>query len=361
MRVERRVDKKVLIITSLLLLYGLIMVYSASAPFSLRHYGSDIHLFVKQVIAAGIGLLLMWGLARFNYHHLAQLDDILLVGGFLLTLVTLFPGIGTGRWLNLGPFVLQPTEFLKFALIVYLAAAITRKGERIESFSDGILPFIVVLGVIAAVVINQPDLGMILVYATLTAAMLFIGGARLSHLLYTILAGAPLVYAAVRIAPYRLARVIAFINPHAYASSSGYQILQSLTAIGSGGIFGRGLGASQAKLFYLPQAHSDFIFAVIGEELGLIGALALISLFGALAWCAFTIAAGAPDRLGQLLAYGIGFTVSIQAFLNLGVAVGILPVTGLTLPFISSGGSSLIVTLGMVGVLLNISRQEGGR
>ena len=358
---ERQIDRKILIITSLLLMYGLIMVYSASAPFSLRHYGSDIHLFAKQIIAAGAGLIIMWGLARFDYHRLAQLDDILLIGAFFLTLFTFFPRVGDGRWLRLGPFALQPTEFLKFALIIYLAATITRKGKRITSFSEGILPFIVVLGVIAGVVINQPDLGMILVFVALTAAMLFVGGARLSHLVLTALASVPLVYAAVRIAPYRLARVIAFINPYAYANSSGYQILQSLTAIGSGGIFGRGLGASQAKLFYLPQAHNDFIFAVIAEELGLIGALVLIGLFSVLAWQAFAVAARAPDRLGRLLAYGVGFTISMQAFLNLGVALGILPVTGLTLPFISEGGSSLIVTLGMIGVLLNVARQEGGK
>jgi len=356
MRVERHVDRKTLIVTALLLLYGLIMVYSASAPFSLRHYGSDIHLFVKQVIAAVAGLVLMWGLARFDYHRLAQLDDILLVGGFLLTLLTLFPRIGDGRWLNLGPFALQPTEFLKFALIVYLAAAITRKGERIKSFTEGVLPFVIVLLLIAGVVINQPDLGMILVFAALTAAMLFFGGARIGHLLGIGLLGAPFVYLAVLIAPYRLARVVSFINPHAYSRSSGYQILQSLTAIGSGGIFGRGLGASQAKLFYLPQAHNDFIFSVIAEELGMIGALTLIGLFSVLAWRAWVIAAGAPDRLGRLLAFGIGFTICMQAFLNLGVGLGILPVTGLTLPFVSNGGSSLLVTLGMVGVLLNISR-----
>ncbi len=361
MRVERHADRNTLIVTSLLLLYGLVMVYSASAPFSLRHYGSDVHLFVKQLIAASAGVFLMWGLSRFDYHRLAQLDDILLLGGVLLTILTLFPRIGDGRWLDLGPFALQPTEFLKFALIVYLAATIVRKGERMKSFTEGVLPFVVVLGFIAGVVINQPDLGMILVFASLTAAMLFFGGARVRHLLGVAAAGVPFVYLAVRLAPYRLARIIAFIDPRAYSSSSGYQILQSLTAIGAGGIFGRGLGASQAKLFYLPQAHNDFIFAVLAEELGMIGALFLIGLFVVFAWRAFTIAAHAPDELGRLLALGIGFTICLQAFLNLGVALGILPVTGLTLPFVSNGGSSLLVTLGMVGVLLNISRQEGGR
>ncbi len=358
---ERNTDRDVLIVTSLLLLYGLVMVYSASAPFSLRHYGSDVYLFVKQLIAAAVGLSLMWGLSRFDYHRLAQLDDILLFGGVLLTILTLFPRIGDGRWLDLGPFALQPTEFLKFALIVYLAATIVRKGERMKSFAEGVLPFVIVLGLIAGVVINQPDLGMIMVLTFLTMAMLFFGGARVRHLLGIAAAGAPLVYLAVRLAPYRLARIIAFIDPHAYSSSSGYQIIQSLTAIGSGGIFGRGLGASQAKLFYLPQAQSDFIFSIIAEELGMIGAVILIGLFIVFAWRAFVIAVNAPDELGRLLALGIGFTICLQAFLNLGVALGILPVTGLTLPFVSNGGSSLLVTLGMVGVLLNISRQRGGK
>jgi len=337
------------------------MVYSASAPFSLQHYGTDTHLLVKQLIAAilGIGLLVLFSYV--DYHHLQQLDDILLLGAFGLTFLTLLPlhGISDGRWLHVGSFAIQPTEILKLALIIYLAATITRKRKSMQSFTDGVLPFVLVLLVIAAVTMNQPDFGMTLIFATLTAVMLFIGGARILHLMGVGLASMPFIFLAVRVAPYRMARVLSFLNPQSYSASSGYQTIQSLIAIGSGGLIGRGLGASRAKLFYLPQAQSDFIFSITAEELGLIGAIILIALYGIFAWRSFIVARNCQDQFGRLLAFGIGFAISFQALLNLGVATGLLPVTGLTLPFISNGGSSLLITLSMVGILLNISKQGG--
>jgi cell division protein FtsW len=348
-------------VVAVLLLFGLVIGYSASAPFSLRHFGTSAHLFVKQLTAAALGLVLFFFFARFDYHRLRDLAEILLVGSFLLTVVTLLPlpRITDGRWLLLGPFALQPTELVKFGLVVYLATAIERKGDKIQSFTQGILPFVVVFLVVAAVVMKQPDLGMILLFGAVTAVMLFLGGAKVSHLALLGLAALPIVYVAIRIAPYRLARIVSFLHPEAYSTSSGYQAIQSLVAVGSGGILGRGLGASRAKLFYLPQAHNDFIFSVAAEELGLLGALALLSLFAAFTWRAFVVARQAPDRLGRLLAWGIGFAIAFQAFLNLAVALGLVPVTGLTLPFVSNGGSSLLITLAMVGVLQNVARQGG--
>jgi cell division protein FtsW len=248
---------------------------------------------------------------------------------------------------------------VKFSLIIYLAATISRKGEKLSSFTEGVLPFVVVLSILGIVMISQPDFGMLLLFGAVSMAMLFLSGARISHLAWLGMGSIPLIYVALRIAPYRLARIVSFLDPYAYDTSSGYQIVQSLVAIGSGGVIGRGLGASRAKLFYLPQAHNDFIFSIVSEELGLIGALALLALFAFFAWRAFQIASHASDRFGYLLAFGIGFTISIQTLINLGVALGILPVTGLTLPFISNGGSSLVVTLAMVGTLLNISKQGG--
>lgn len=359
--VDGRVDRGIVLTASLLLLFGLIMVYSASAPFSLRYYGSDTHLLAKQLIAAALGIGLLILFSCIDYHRLQHVDDILLLGAFVLTFLTLLPlgAISDGRWLRIGSFALQPTEVLKFALIIYLAAAIDRKKDSMRSFTDGVLPFILVLLVIAAVTMNQPDFGMTLIFGSVTVLMLFLGGARLAHLLALAVGSLPFIVLAIRIAPYRLARVLSFLNPHAYSASSGYQTIQSLVAIGSGGLIGRGLGASRAKLFYLPQAYNDFIFSVTAEELGLIGSLVLIGLFAAFAWRAFAISRVAPDRFGSLLAIGIGFVITFQAILNLGVATGLLPVTGLTLPFISNGGSSLLVTLAMVGVLLNISKQGG--
>jgi cell division protein FtsW len=338
--VAGRVDQTTLLVTSLLLLVGLIALYSASAPFSLKVYGS----------------------ALLDYHVLAQINDLLLLGAVGLSVLTILPiGIADGRWLMVGPFPIQPTEFVKLSLIVYLATAIDRKSERMTSFKEGVLPFLLILIVLAGIVLNQPDLGMLLLYAAVTVVLLFIGGARLRHLAAVGVAGVPLVYLAIRMAPYRFARILSFLNPEAYSTSSGYQILQSLTAIGAGGVFGRGLGASRAKLFYLPQAHNDFILSVVGEETGLIGTVVVLALLGLLVWRAFVIAERAPDRLGRLLAYGIGFCIGFQALLNAGVALGVLPVTGLTLPFLSNGGSSLLITLSMVGVLLGISRREEAR
>jgi cell division protein FtsW len=361
--VEGRADRVTALVASLLLLYGLVMVYSATAPFSLRYFHSDAHLFLRQLAAAGIGIVLLVCLSHFNYHRLCHLGDIFLLGSFLLTVMTVLPlpGISNGRWLHLGPFDFQPTELLKFSWIIYLAVTIERKKNCMGSFVSGVLPFVIVLLVLAGVVMNQPDFGMTLLLAALTIVMLFLGRARVSHLLLLVAGSLPFIYLAVKLAPYRLGRIVSFINPQAYSTSSGYQIIQSMVAIGSGGLVGRGLGASRAKLFYLPQAHNDFIFSITAEELGLLGSLVLLGLFAVFIWRAFMIASRASDRLGSLLALGIGFTLCLQTLLNLGVALGVLPVTGLTLPFISNGGSSLLVTLAMVGVLLNISKQGGQR
>ncbi|MBN1858929.1 putative lipid II flippase FtsW [Candidatus Bipolaricaulota bacterium] len=358
---ELQADRATWLVTFVLLGSGLIMLYSASSPFSLAHFDSDTYMIAKQAIAAAIGVGLCMFLALVDYRRLAQLDELLLIGAFLVTVLTLLPinGFSDGRWLNLGVFNLQPTELLKVTLVVYLAAAMTRKGARMVLFSQGVLPFLIVIALIAVVVIQQPDLGMILVFCLLTLLMLFLGGARLLHLAAVAVGAVPVVCTAVLIAPYRMARIVSFLNPQAYSTSSGYQTLQSLIAVGSGGVFGRGLGASRTKLFYLPQAHNDFVFSVIAEELGLIGALGLLALFALLVWRAFAIASQTTDRFGQLLAYGIGICFALQVVLNVGVTLGLLPVTGLTLPFVSNGGSSLLVMLALCGLLLSVSRYGG--
>jgi cell division protein FtsW len=353
-----RVDRRAIGVTALLVLIGLLILYSASAPFSLRHYGSDTHMLFKQFVAAlaGTGALLFF--TFFDYHKLAALNGILLLGAIGLTLLTVLPlGLGEGRWLPLGPFAVQPTEFVKFALIVYLAGAIARKGETIRSFRHGVVPFAAVLCLLGAIVLNQPDLGMLLIYGALTVTLLYLGGANPWHLAGIGCLGLPVVVLAIRLAPYRFARILSFLNPEAYGTSSGYQTIQSLIAVGSGGILGRGLGASRAKLFYLPQAHNDFILSIAAEELGFLGVLALLALVGLLVWRAFAISERASDPLGRLLALGIAFVIAFQTLLNAGVVLGIMPVTGLTFPFLSNGGSSLLVTMAMVGVLLNVSRQ----
>lgn len=354
------VDRRAVLVTALLLFSGVIMLYSASSPFSLRHYGSDTSMLIRQLMAAGLGMVALVVLESWDYHNLVLLNDVLLVGGILLTALTILPmGLSDGRWLLLGPFTFQPTEAVKFSLILFMAHSLSRKGDKIRTFSEGVLPYLILLGLLSSIVIMQPDLGMILVLGAVTIALLFFAGARIMHLLTVGAASIPLVFMAIRFAPYRFARLLSFLNPQAYSQSTGYQTLQSLTAVGAGGIGGRGLGASHAKLFYLPQSHNDFIMSVLAEELGLIGVVTIAIMVGFLVWRAFRIAEESPDALGRLLAMGIGFAIGFQALVNLGVVVGLLPVTGLTFPFFSNGGSSLIITLALVGVLLNVSKQGG--
>lgn len=350
-------DFGLLLIVFILLLLGLVLVYSSSYYLSARNLEDPTYLLKKQLLAALLGIGLLFILMQLDYHLLCQIDDLLLLGAVGLTLMTLISGLSSGgRWLLLGPLRLQPSELLKLALIVYMSSTIIRRGERMESFSDGVLPYLVVLGIAAGLVIAQPDLGMALIYSAIVFFLLFIGRARIPHLLASGLAVLPLVYLFLHTS-YRWERVLSFLDPLRHGSDKGYQLLQSLTAIGSGGLFGRGLGLGREKLLYLPSAHNDFIVSVVGEELGLLGGLLLIGLFGLLLYRGLKIAWRAPDRFGFLLGSGLLFTLGLQTGLNLGVAVGVLPVTGLTLPFISYGGSSLIVSLAMVGILLNISKQ----
>ncbi len=356
-----RADRATMLTTSILVLSGLIALYSASAPFSLRHYGNDLYMLVRQLAAAAVGVVGLVVCARMDYRALVRMNGVLILGSIGLSLVTLLPlPICTGGcWLSFGFFDLQPTEFVKLALILYLASSIARRGDRMATFVEGVLPYLVILGVLGAITLSQPDLGMLLIFAGLTAAMLFLGGVRKRHLAFLGLGAIPLVYVAILIAPYRFARILSFLDPQAYSTSSGYQVMQSMMALGAGGIFGRGLGASRAKLFYLPQAHNDFILAVVGEEVGMLGVVCVLLLLGVLVWRAFAIAENAADDTGRLVAYGIGCAIGIQTLVNAGVALGVLPVTGLTLPFFSGGGSSILVTLAMVGVLLSVSRQGG--
>lgn len=358
-----RADRATLWTTSILLLLGLLALYSASAPFSLRHFGSDLHMLVRQLAAVAVGVVGLVALYRLDYHVLLRASGLLLLGSIGLSLVTLLPLpiCSGGCWLSFGVFDVQPTEFVKVSLVLYLAASIARRRERMGTFTEGILPYVLVLGVLGAITLSQPDLGMLVMFAAITAVLLFLGGARRRHLALLAASAVPLVFVAIWVAPYRFARLLSFLDPQAYSTSSGYQVLQSMTAMGAGGLWGRGLGASRAKLFYLPQAHNDFILSVVGEETGLLGVVCVLALLGFLVLRAFAVADGAADEEGRLIAYGIGGALGVQILVNAGVTLGILPVTGLTLPFFSGGGSSILVTLAMVGILLNVSAQGGRR
>jgi cell division protein FtsW len=344
----------------LLTLLGFLCVYSTSFVLGYRLYGEPLAFLVRQLLGAGLGLALLVVFWRVNYHRWAEVDDLLLLGVFLLSLATLVPGVARGgRWLRLGPFSFQPTELGKLALVLYLASSLVRRGEEIHTFAQGIAPYLVVLGGFGLVFLLQPDLGMLVLYVTLTGFLLLVGGVPVRHLALTALGGLPVGGLLVVAAPYRVGRLLAFLNPAAYQETYGYQVFQSLLAIGSGGLWGRGLGASRAKLFYLPAVHNDFAFAAWAEETGLVGALVVLGLLGWLVVLGLRVARSAPDRLGTLYALGASFVLGFQSLVNLGVVVGVLPVTGLTLPFVSYGGSSLAVTLGLVGLLLGVARLAG--
>ncbi|MGC9530290.1 MAG: putative lipid II flippase FtsW [Candidatus Bipolaricaulaceae bacterium] len=350
-------EGRILIVVSFLLFAGLLFVFSASFPLAQRLYGDPFALLTRQCLGAVLGLAGLVVLWRVDYHQWERIDDLLLLGAFLLSVLTLFPGVAQeGRWLELGPVSFQPTELGKLALVLYVSGSLVRRGERIATFKEGVAPYLAVLSGFALVLFLQPDFGMFVLYAGLVAFLLWSGGVPLRPLVATaagLVPGAGLLLLA---APYRMGRLLAFLDPMAYRDSYGYQIYQSMMAIGAGGIWGRGIGASRAKLFYLPAAHNDFAFAVVAEETGLIGGLILIGLLAALVAMGVRVARQAPDRLGVLYALGVSFILGFQALLNLGVVVGVLPVTGLTLPFVSYGGSSLAVSLALVGLMLGVAR-----
>jgi len=355
-------QSKLLVLSTLLLWTGLLFVFSASYPLAARIYGQPAALLARQLLAAGLGLLALGVLWRVDYHCWARVDDILLVGILVATLATLFAGgAGGTRWLRLGPFAFQPTEFGKLFLVLYLGGSLVRRGELITDFRAGVAPYLCVLTTFGIVLALQPDFGMLLLYGALIGLLLWSAGARVRHLLASGAMALPVLLGLMALAPYRLGRLLAFLNPGGYQETYAYQVYQSVLAIGAGGLVGRGLGASRAKLFYLPEAHNDFVFSVIAEETGLLGSLIVIGLLVGLVGLGYRTAQRAPDRLGALYALGASFVLGLQAMLNLAVVVGLLPVTGLTLPFLSYGGSSLAVSLGLVGLVLSVARQAASR
>ncbi|MBI4245649.1 MAG: putative lipid II flippase FtsW, partial [Candidatus Rokubacteria bacterium] len=315
----------------------------------------------KQLFWALLGSAALLVALRFDYRRLEKLGwPILIAAGILLVLVLVPPLAqpinGTRRWLRLGPVSFQPAELAKLALVVYLAAWVARKRDALGDFRRGVLPPLLVAGALAALVLAQPDLGNCVALLAVTFALLYLAGSRISHLLLVVGAAMPLLALAVWLAPYRLRRITTFVDPWSDPRGSGFQIIQSWLAFGSGGLGGRGIGESRQKLFYLPEAHTDFIFAVIGEELGFVGAAAIVALFAVLVWRGLRVGLRAPDPFGAYLALGITVLIATQTLVNLGVVTGSLPTKGLPLPFISFGGSALLVTMLSTGVLLNISQ-----
>jgi cell division protein FtsW len=358
-------DRTLLFAVLALVTLSVVMVYSASSVVALTAYDDPTFFMKRQILWAVAGCALMAVAMRVDHRLLSDRRVVaaLLLISLLLLALTLVPGIGkmingSRRWLRFGMLSFQPSELAKFSLVVYMSYIIAKKGERLRDFMNGLLPAYVVCGAFLLIAGLQPDFGAVMTIGGVACILLFAGGANLLHLGGTALAASPFVYFAVAHSAYRLRRIFSFLDPWEDPQGAGHQIIQSFLAFGSGGVFGRGLGEGRQKLLFLPERHSDFIYAVIGEELGLIGALAVLALFLVILWRGVRIALSAGDQFSRMLALGITLLVCVQGLINMSVVTGLLPTKGIALPLVSYGGSSLVVTMGAMGVLLNISKEQ---
>lgn len=356
-----------LMATSLaLLVLGIGMVYSASFVVAQSEFGDDTYFLSKQAMWAVIGVVGMIVAAAIDYHRLEQFAVPIMLIVVVLMLLVLVPGAGVGnygatRWLRLpGPIPpIQPSEFAKLALIVYMAYWLAKKGRRVRQFTYGFIPFALILMTVTALVMAQPDLGTSFIIVVTAACIFFVAGANLLHFFIAGIGGVVGFVYLIAAAGYRQDRVEAFLNPWADPQDTGWHTVQTLIALGSGGLTGHGLGASRQKFYYVPNAHTDAVFAIVGEEMGLIGTAGVILLFAIFAWRGFRVAFRAPDAFGRLLATGVTSLITVQAITNIAVVTNTVPYTGITLPFISFGGSSLLVSMVGVGLVLAVSRHEG--
>lgn len=359
---ENRTDWFMFVIAAMLALFGAMMVYSASAMFALKETESNSQFtyFYKQIGFTVLGLVAMFVVSRIDYHFYQKtwvVYGILAATAILLLAVFGFPEInGARRWIRFSGFSFQPSELAKVALPIFLAYYLTKKEELVGDLKQVVIPCLAGLGLLAGLVFLEKDLGTTVVLCAIFSAVYFAGGARLTHIATVaavmVLGGAGAIF----FAPWRVARLMAFMDPFKYADDQGYQVVQSLYAIGSGGVLGEGFAKGHQKLFYLPYPYSDFIFSVVGEELGLVGTLAVVIAFGLLLWRGARAAVLAPDRFGMLLGIGVITGIIVQALFNISVVTSILPAKGIPLPFISYGGSSVVVTLIGMGILLSISK-----
>jgi cell division protein FtsW len=354
-------DLILLIVTFTLLAVGLIMVYSASAVWADYKFNDTFFFAKRQVLFAGVGIVAMFFIMNVDYWTWRTWGKAIIITCFVLLVLVLIPGIGNERngsrsWIGVGAFSIQPSEFMKLAMIAFLAKYLSERQKLITSFKLGLVPSLTLVFIAFGMIMLQPDLGTGTVMVGTSVVMIFIAGARVSHFVGLGLIGVAGFIGLVISAPYRMKRITSFLDPWQDPLGSGFQIIQSLYAIGPGGLFGLGLGQSRQKFFYLPEPQTDFIFAILAEELGFIGGSFVLLLFALLLWRGIRIALGAPDLYGSFLAVGIIAMIAIQVMINVGVVTGLMPVTGITLPFLSYGGSSLTLMLMAVGVLLNISR-----
>ncbi|HVA03274.1 MAG TPA: putative lipid II flippase FtsW [Acidimicrobiales bacterium] len=342
---------------------GIVMVLSASAYTSLQYYGSVWTIFERQLLWMGLGVIAFVGTVKIRYDKWRRLRIVLPLMTLGLLVAVLVPGIGifaggSSRWIGVGPLRIQPSELMKLAVAVFAADLLARRADRLEKPIAAVVPLLGLLAVSGLLVLKQPDMGTAMVLAVITFALLYAGGVPLRPVLKALGATAVIGLIVGLAEPYRRARLLSFLDPFAHAKGSGYQVVQSLVGLGSGHLYGLGLGGGREKWGLLPNAHTDFIFSVIGEEGGLVGTLIVLGLFGALAWYGLRAAVRAPDRFGALLAVAATSWITSQAVINIGAVIGVLPVTGIPLPFISFGGSSLVITLVAAGILVNVASYE---
>jgi cell division protein FtsW len=348
-------------IMAVLVALGVVMVYSSSAITAQEIYGDAAYFLKRHLIYLTLGLAGFFVVLGIEEGRIRRWAKPLMALSLLLLVVVLIPGIGqrvsgARRWFKLGGFGFQPSELAQLAIILYMADVLSRKRGLLRDFFQGVLPALLVLGLTVGLILIEPDLGTSLATAVVALLLLFVAEVRWKILLPMFLSAVPVVAVLILTKPYRMRRIMAYLNPWADPEGSGFQLIQSLVALGSGGLLGVGLGESRQKLFYLPAAHTDFIFAVIGEELGFVGVTGVLLLFAALFWYGVRLALAAPDPFGMMAALGIVMLLALEMLVNVGVATGAIPTKGLPLPFISYGGSSLIVNLASIAVLLNVVR-----
>jgi cell division protein FtsW len=355
------VDRWMFIVTLLLVFIGLVMVFSASAVMAKERFGSPYGFVLKQLGYAAVGLMVMVAAMRVDYHryqHAAVVFSVLGVTTLLLIAVFFLDrSHNTHRWIHGGPLSFQPSELAKPALILFLAYFLENRTKSMDDWRNTLLPAAVPTVVFMGLIVLEPDLGTAIACAGISACVLFVAGMRVRYLGYAMAAATPFLYFLLFRVPWRRARMLAFLNPEADPKGAGFHVIQSLIAVATGGISGTGLMEGKQKLFYLPEPHTDFIFAVTAEEFGLIGSVIVVVLFGIFLWRGMRAALRTDDNFGRFLAVGITSMIVLQAFINISVVLSLLPTKGIPLPFVSYGGSSIMVTLASVGVLLNVTKQ----
>jgi len=357
------IRRRIFFVTVILISIGIVMIYSASGVFAYEHFRNSSYYLKRHLFYLFLGSLIFFYILQWDYRRLRKYSKLLIIFSILLLVLVLVPGIGYSlggarRWIRLGIFSFQPSEFAKFSLLVYTSDFLVRKRNLIKNNFYSLFPLILINALIAGLILLQPDMGTAFLLGLVLLLLLVVFGVDLRYIFNLILISLPILMIMVFSTPYRRKRILAFLNPWADPKGIGYQIVQSLIAFGSGGLLGRGLGQSRQKLLYLPASHTDFIFSILGEELGLLGTFSVLILFIIFFWEAFKIPFRINDEFGQSLSLGIIFVLAIEVLVNIGVTLGIFPTKGLPLPFISYGGSALIFNLVYVGLLLNIAREK---